>query len=314
MFAMDARRLRYFAAVVEQGGFAQAAASLHVTQPAVSMAVRKLEEDLENVLLDRQVKPMAVTPFGRAVYHSWQAHETEHRRLIRELRSMADLNTAQVTLVLGATFPMRPVVAALESLRKRYPNFRLSVTMGSYSGDLPSVIDGSTDLILSQLPAKRTDSRIACEPLIADRFRPVCRSEHPLARGREVTWKDMVSYPWVGGGPFDAFLPGWTDAFTREGLSAPEPVLQTTSIIATMVAVLKHDYLAMLPEGFVANELVNGDMKLLPVVGLDWPQEKGASWMHVRSLSPGGIAFIEELKRQLGQSPFLGRAELPALP
>lgn len=310
---MDARRLRYFAAVVEQGGFAQAAAALHVTQPAVSMAVRKLEEDLGNSLLERQSKPMEMTPFGRAVYGSWQVHQAEHRRLIRELRNMADLNTAHVTVVLGATFPMGPVVAALESLRRRYPHFRLSVSMGSYSGNLPSVLDGSADFILSQLPSK-ADARIVHEPLIADRFRPVCRRTHPLAGRAGVTRNDIVLHPWVGGGPFDAFLPGWTDAFACGGLVAPEPVLQTTSIIATMVALLGHDYLAMLPEGYIADELMSGEMSLLPVDGLEWQQTKGASWLQGRSLSPGAVAYIEELKQQLEKGPLAGGAVWPAPP
>ncbi|WP_057667840.1 LysR family transcriptional regulator [Stenotrophomonas koreensis] len=297
---MDARRLRYFAAVVEQGGFAQAAASLHVTQPAISMAVRRLEEDVGATLLDRQTKPMTATVFGKAVYHSWKTHANEHQRLLRELRSIADLNTAQVKLVLGATFPLRPVINALESLRKRYPGFRLNVTMGSYTGDVASVIDGSVDMILSQLPANMGDQRIAHESLISDRFRAVCRRSHPLAGREQVQWSQLAAYPWAGAGPFDAFLPGWSEAFVRHGVAPPEPVLQTTSIVAMMAALLEHDYLAILPVGCFAEEIAKGLMQVLPVPGFEWPQEKGASWMASRSLSPGAAAYLDELRLELG--------------
>lgn len=296
---MDARRLKYFAAVVEQGGFAQAAASLHVTQPAISMAVRRLEEDVGNVLLDRQSKPMTATVFGRAVYNSWKTHASEHQRLMRELRGIADLNTAYVKILLGATFPLRPVINALESLRRRFPGFRLNVAMGSYTGDLASVIDGSVDMILSQLPGAAADLRIAHEKLISDRFRAVCRCAHPLAQSDTVNWEDLAAYPWSGAGPFDAFLPGWSEAFHRQGIAPPEPVLQTTSIVATMAALLQHDYLAILPVGCFAEEIGSGMMKVLQVEGFEWPQEKGASWMQARSLSPGASAYLDELRAEL---------------
>lgn len=296
---MDARRLRYFSAVVEQGGFAQAAASLHVTQPAISMAVKRLEEDVGATLLDRQSKPMTATVFGRAVYQSWKTHANEHQRLLRELRGIADLNTAQVKVVLGATFPLRPVINALESLRERFPGFRLNVAMGSYTGDVASVVDGSVDMILSQLPGNTSDSRIAHEILISDRFRAVCRCSHPLAGRDDVTWSELASYPWSGAGPFDAFLPGWSEAFMRHGVTPPEPVLHTTSIVAMMAALLEHDYLAILPVGCFGEEIARGVMTVLPVAGFEWPQEKGASWMAARALSPGALAYLEELRTEL---------------
>ncbi|MGV8959795.1 MAG: LysR family transcriptional regulator [Stenotrophomonas sp.] len=297
---VDIRRLRYFAAVVEHGGFAQAAASLHVTQPAVTMAVRKLEDEFGHRLIERNAKPIDLTSIGRAVYRSWQTHAAEQQRLARELGGMVDLNSATVSLVLGATFPMRPVVNALEILRSRYPGFRLSVRMGSYTGDLSAVMDGSVDMILSQLPAKGPDARFTHQSLISDRFRAVCRSSHPLARKSVLTWEDLVAYPWSGGGPFDAFLSGWSDRFTAHGVQPPEAILHTTSMVGTMASLLDHDYVAMLPVGCITEELSNGILRLLQVPGLDWPQEKGASWALGRSLSTGAAAYLEQLRNTLG--------------
>ena len=300
---MDVRQLRYFAAVVEQGGFAQAAAALHVTQPAVSMAVRKLEDALGHALIERQARPLTLTVFGRAAYRSWEVHAAEQQRLQRELRGMADLNTAQVSLVLGATFPLRAVVAALEALRARYPGFRLSITMGSYTGHLSMVVDGSVDMILSQLPARGPDHRFTHEPLIVDRFRAVCRSNHPLASKTDIRWNDLCRYPWSGGGPFDAFLQGWSERFATHGVVAPEAVLHTSSTVATMMALFEHGYLAMLPVGCIAEELAKGVLCEIDLPGLEWPQEKGASWLQARALSPGANAYLQELRAQLARNP-----------
>lgn len=303
---MDPRKLRYYAAVLEHGGFAQAAVALHVTQPALSIAVRKLEEELGHTLLERQARPLQATVYGQAVYRSWQAHSTEQQRLVRELRGMADLNTAEVSLVLGATFPLRPVLAALESLRQRYPGFRLRLGMGTYTGDLARVVDGSVDIILSQLPSRGPDPRLLHEPLIVDRFRAVCRRSHPLARKRTVAWPELLQFPWSGGGPFDAFLSGWSKTFAAHGVAAPQATLHTTSIAVTLTALLEHDYLAMLPVDCIAEQLASKALVALPVEGLEWQQQKGASWLQSRAPSPAVAAYMEQLRAELLTERALG--------
>lgn len=285
----------------EHGGFAQAAAALHMTQPAISMAIRKLEDELGHTLLERQAKPIALTDFGRAAYRSWETHAAELKRLARELHGMADLNTACVSLVLGATFPLRAVVAAFESLRGRYPGFRLQVEMGGYTSHVAKVADGSVDMILSQLPASGPDPRFTYEPLISDRFKAVCHRSHALADKANIAWSDLAKHPWASGGPFDAFLPGWSDMFHRHEVPVPEPFLITNSTVATMAAVVGHGYLAMLPTGCFAEELTSGFLRTLPLRELEWPQAKGASWLSTRALAPGASAYLEELRLHLSQ-------------
>lgn len=297
--SIETHRLRYLAAVIEYGGFAQAAAALHVTQPAVSTAIKKLEEALGQTLLDRQSKPIALTVFGKAVYRSWHTHVNEQKRLIRELDGMQDLNSAKVSVVIGATFPIQPVVAALESLRQKYPGFHLSIIMGTYTNNIASVIDGSVDIILSQLPEKGADPLLAHENLISDRFHLICRKSHPLAQKSTISWQEIVEYPWSAGGPFEAFLKGWKKKFSDHGVVAPEATLYTTSILATLAAVSEHNYLAMLPVGYISEELTRGQFCTLPMPELEFSQEKGASWLSARSLSPGALAYMNELRRTI---------------
>ena len=293
---MDVRRLRYLAAVHDHGGFAQAAAALHVTQPAISMAIRKLEEELGQVLVERRARPPELTGFGLAAYRSWQVHVAEQQRLQRELRGMADLNAARVSLVLGATFPLRPVLAALAALRRRFPGFRLDLAMGGYTGFVPALVEGSVDMILSQLPARGPDPRLAYEPLVLDRFRAVCHCTHPLAGRRDLDWGELAGHAWAGGGPFDAFLPGWSEVFAAHGAAPPDAVLYTNSIVATMAAVAGHGFLAMLPEDCISEELASGSVGVLPLPGLEWPQEKGVSWFPARAMTHGARAWLDELE------------------
>ena len=75
---MDFRTLRYFVAVAEELGFRRAAQRLHVSQPAVSQQVRKLEEDLGVQLLERTPRRVALTPAG-------EAFVVEARRILQQV-------------------------------------------------------------------------------------------------------------------------------------------------------------------------------------------------------------------------------------
>ena len=180
--------------------------------------------------------------------------------------------------------------------------------MGTYTGDVARVVDGSVDIILSQLPARGPDPRLLHEPLIVDQFRAVCRREHPLAGRTAVAWSELLAFPWSGGGPFDAFLSGWSKAFAAQGVVAPQATLHTTSIAVTLAALLEHDYLAMLPVDCIAEQLASDALAVLPVEGLEWRQQKGASWLQSRALSPGVVAYLEQLRGELAAGHGLGEA------
>ena len=67
---MDAKQLQYFAAIVAKGSFSEAAKACHVTQPAISAVVRKLENELGVPLLERRGRRIEPTEFGRSLYMS----------------------------------------------------------------------------------------------------------------------------------------------------------------------------------------------------------------------------------------------------
>lgn len=290
---IDSRKLRYFAAVVENGSFARAAAALHVTQPALSTAIKKLEEHFGLTLLDRDVKPIAPTIFGEAVYRSALSFASEGVRLQRELRDVADLNNGSVSVVLGATFPINYVLRTYETIRQTFPGFALSLTMGGYTSSLDPLLRGECDLIFSQLPNNRSDARVTHKEVLLDRFEVICSHAHPLSGRANLTLTDLIDYPWIGGGPFDAFLPGWTQRFQEHGLRAPKTAINTLTIPVTEMALRNHNYLAILPVKCVERELRSGELVALPVPQLRWPQVKGISWAAERSLPPSVRLFLK---------------------
>lgn len=290
---LDSRKLRYFAYVVENGSFARAAAALNVTQPALSTAIRKLEEELNLPLLDRTVKPIVPTVYGEAVYRSARSFASESVRLQRELHDVADLNTGSVSIVLSATFPYHYVLETHGRIRRQFPNFALAAEMSAYTFGLEAMLRGEYDLIFSQLPRNRTDLRVVHKETLHDRFEVICSRKHPLAALETPPFSNLVEYPWIGGGPFDAFLPGWSQRFLDRGLKPPRPLINTMTIAVTETALRDHNYLTMLPVKCVEQQLHNGTLVALPYPDLRWEQVKGVSWAANRPLAPSVKFFLE---------------------
>lgn len=290
---LDSRRLRYFAHVVECGSFVRAASALNVTQPALSTAVKKLEDELGVALLDRSVSPIAPTLFGEAVYRSAKSLDLEAERLHRELRDCADLNNGSVAVVVSATFPSHLIVEAYNIIRETYPGFRLSVEVSGYSFALESMLRGDCDFIFSQLPSSRTDLRVLHREMLHDRFAVISSATHPLTLVDRPTFADLVRYPWIGGGPFEAFLPGWAQRFGDHGAKPPRPLINTLTIPLTEMALHSQSYLTMLPVKCIEHQLSTGSLVELPFPELHWDQAKGASWAANRSLAPSATLFLD---------------------
>src|ERR671933_1965943 len=98
---MDTRQLAAFCAVVEKKSFSQAADKLGVTQPAVSLQVRALEDRLGQTLLDRSGRRVEPTEAGRRLYRSAQRMLALEDQLLEEVAG-AETGELRGTLSIGA--------------------------------------------------------------------------------------------------------------------------------------------------------------------------------------------------------------------
>src|SRR5213079_3003451 len=134
---MDTRQLAAFCAVVERKSFSQAAERLGVTQPAVSLQIRSLEERLGRRLLDRSGRRVEPTEAGLRLYASAQRLLAAEEQLLEEL--VDDEGKVTGTLELGAsTGPGGTVVPVLLcEFQEQHPDVRVRLTVS----DTQTVVD-----------------------------------------------------------------------------------------------------------------------------------------------------------------------------
>src|SRR5438876_6829544 len=186
---MDTRQLAAFCAVVERKSFSQAAERLGVTQPAVSLQIRSLEQRLGRQLLDRSGRRVEPTEAGLKLYASAQKLLALEENLLEELAS-GDEGEVTGTLELGAsTGPGGTVVPLLLcEFQERNPAVRVRLSVS----DTQTVVDQVADreLELGVVGAARRHRGVVFEPFFRDEVVLACPSDHRFA-GKTVSLDDL---------------------------------------------------------------------------------------------------------------------------
>jgi DNA-binding transcriptional LysR family regulator len=178
---MDTRQLQAFCAVVEKKSFSQAAEQLGVTQPAVSLQVRALEQRLGQSLLDRSGRRVEPTEAGRRLYRSAQRILALEEQLLDEVST--DDGRLTGTLAIGAsTGPGAHLVPLLLcEFQREHPDLHVALSIW----DTQTVIDRVVDrqLELGVVGALRRHRSLEFEPLVRDEIVLAVPPGHDAAGG-----------------------------------------------------------------------------------------------------------------------------------
>src|SRR5256885_7565007 len=186
---MDISALRVFLAVAEERSFSRAAAKVHLTQPAVSQTVRRLERALGEQLFDRSSKNGTLTEAGRMLENYAQrlvrlAEETESA--VRELR---DLRRGRV-LVGANEAAVHTLLPLIARFRQRYPDIAIDVRRVPARQIAVEVQQGSLDF--GALTFRPTEEGLLEVPIGSDELVLLVPPSHELASRRQVSMEDVA--------------------------------------------------------------------------------------------------------------------------
>jgi len=192
---MDTRQLAAFCAVVERKSFSQAAERLGVTQPAVSLQIRSLEQGLGRQLLDRSGRRVEPTEAGLRLYASAQRLLQAEEQLLEDLES-DDEGVVTGALELGAsTGPGGSVVPViLCEFQERHPNLTVRLSVSDTQTVVARVAD--RELELGIVGAGRRHRGVTFEPFFRDEVVLAVPAKHPFA-GKTVTLEHLRGEPLI---------------------------------------------------------------------------------------------------------------------
>ena len=192
---MEIRTLRNFAAVVRAGNVTRAAAALHISQPALSMQLRELEEEMGGPLLVR--RPRGVEPTERGALLLRRADDiiALAERTRDEVRSDGgDGLTGTLAIGAGETVAFAPVAQVIGELRAENPGLRIDITSGNGEDIEARIQNGTLDLALFVGPGRYKGYDYIAMPHSLS-WGLMVRRDSPLASLRTIGPKDLDGIP-----------------------------------------------------------------------------------------------------------------------
>ena len=189
---MNLIQLRCFCAVADEGSFSRAARTVFVTQPAISMQVKALEEELGETLLERGKRHVRLTDVGRTLYHDAVhilAMLDSARLHVQEIRGLQRGHLTTACSDTLSTYVLPPVLAGFSAA---YPSLAITVHNRTSPQIVELVLDGTADVGLITLPI--SNPRLTVRTLFAYREIAVCSPNHPIAEHRTVNLADLSEH------------------------------------------------------------------------------------------------------------------------
>lgn len=248
------RHLRLLDIVAREGSLGAAARELGISQPAVTLLLRELEQVFGVPLVERDARGARMTPEG------WRARD----RLVIAMSALGQaVEAAQApgtmpTLRLGCVqivgFTALP--RALSRLLADETLPYMHVREGESQGLLQALSAGELDCAvawLDEATAAQVDlDRLSIEPLWTGQMRAFAAGQHPLARKRQLSIAELAPWPWVVPNPGSRTHAAYQRLFLNGGMAAPRPRLVCASVHAGAHIVAAGSFLSIAPDSLIA--------------------------------------------------------------
>ena len=294
-FTPTVRQLRAFRAVYQLRKLGAAAEQLAVTQSAVSVLVRQLEDGLGTRLFDRTTRSLRPTPAAEEAIAVAERILRDVDSLGACLRDLGTLRRGRVSVAITPTLAEILLPRVLRRFARQHPQIQVVIDDCSPDQFVSRVVGERVDLGIGT--PERAAAGVDTRRLMADTLAFVCRKEHPLAARRRLLWSDLDGHPVVTVRPGYGIRPLIDGAAAQAGVALD--VVNEVSFLSTALwladggaggAILPSAY-ARRPGGAARvvrklhGPVVSRDISLVTLRG--------------RSMSPAATAFVAALEAEL---------------
>ena len=187
---MELYPLQVFLTVATEKSFSRAAEKLLRTQPAISLALQRLEQELGEKLIDRSGKDLILTDAGRTVIEYARRFQSLQQEMDNSLSELRDNSSGRLTIGANESTTLY-LLRHIERYRQLYPKVKVQVRR-SFSSKIPNeLLDGNLELgVISYDPG---DERIRAKTIYTDSLAFVVSPRHRLASRRTISITELAS-------------------------------------------------------------------------------------------------------------------------
>jgi DNA-binding transcriptional LysR family regulator len=190
------KQLRAFALVCRFGVLTRAADEMFITQPAVSVLIRQMEEALGLRLFDRTSRSLRPTAAAHEILPTVERMLRDLESIQSSVKELAGRERGQLRFAATPSIAAAIVPKLLAEYRALYPNIEVSVDDAAPDRLTASTLTGDVEFGIGTISDRPEGITLQC--LARDNLCAICRKDSALAKKRRVSWKDALQYPWIG--------------------------------------------------------------------------------------------------------------------
>jgi LysR family transcriptional regulator, regulator of abg operon len=257
------RHLRDFIAIAQSRSLRSAAASLGLTQPAISRSLQELEEELGVPLFERHAKGVKLTAAGDKFLVRAQIASESVRRGLEEARQFQGDLSGSVAVSMSSAPALGLLPYAYPLFRKAWPDISLRFTEGQFHTIEPRLRSGELDFYAGPRPERAVGSGYAVQIISTNERVVMARRDHPLSAAKKLS--ALVKAEWLIAGLRDKVEEEFEEVFSKHGLPSPAVRTRAESMLVLMSLLATTDGLAFLPKVWATSALFQGTLQVIGI-------------------------------------------------
>ncbi|MBV8626742.1 MAG: LysR family transcriptional regulator [Paraburkholderia sp.] len=293
---LSLRDIRAFIAVAQTGSFTRAATRLHLSQPALTVQVRRLEETVGVKLFDRNSRSVALTPTGRELLPMLQKSLHDMEQVLIDARELGNGSSGTVRIACLPTFAASVLPELVQEIKKAVP--RVGFLVHDVVASMVNTLVRSEEVDIGLTGGDLTDTAFDVLFSGGDRLVAILPKRSALARRRRIKLADLGSVPLVLTAQGTSVRAVVDNAFANAGCT-PEIACEPTYMMTAVAMVRAGLGVTILPES--ARE-VRAEPELLvrPVDDPAFLRPVALIKKRGRTLPPVTEMFVQALVGKLG--------------
>ncbi|MGD2131394.1 MAG: LysR substrate-binding domain-containing protein [Maricaulaceae bacterium] len=251
-------------ALARAGSYAGASAIAGISEPSLHRAVRDLELTLDQKLVERRGRGLALTARGQRLARAFKLSRVELAAGVSELRALDGRDAARIVIGAMPLCRARVLPAAIAAMQIKRPGAEIAVVEGAHADLIEPLRDGDLDLLIGALRDPPPGPDVAQTKLFDDRPAVVARRGHPLAGARRAPHLSALGrYPWILPAPGAPLRDKWIKLYREARLAPPRVPIECGSVITIRQILLEGDYLTLVSPDQVRVELEGGQLVVI---------------------------------------------------
>lgn len=308
---LQVRDLMYFAKVAELGHLGRASQALHITQPALSKCIDRLEENYGAALFERSGRGIRLTDAGRLLQERARLVERTLDETQREIASLGAGLAGLVKIGAAATIAEFIMPTVCRVLQEEAPAVVVELQIGMNDVLQDALRKRLLDVVIGPLGSH--DETLVQIPIIADHVVVAASATHPLA-GKRATLEAMSRYGWVLPAQSVATRQWLEHAFASRGLPLPRAAIMTNSIAALPRLIAETGLLSFISRRNLEAGRFTPALVELPTPETTMTRQFGVVHRNDGYLSPAARRIIDIVREQneTTEAPTTRRKSIPS--